>query len=198
LLQAEALRKYLDDESFPAAQSTDGEFISFELSGVSDSHNQREQKRSAGELDFEKQNRRNKRVGDQGEDVVLWKERRWLEANGKGDLAQNVEAVCRKNAGAGYDLKSFELDGTPKYIEVKATTSKPPADGGNVRFHLSAQEYEQAQKLLNYYLFIVFDVKSARPKIWRIQEPAKLKPGLLHLQPSAYLATFSAYHPCVE
>src|SRR5208282_3596460 len=52
----------------------------------------------------------------------------WLEANGKGDLAQNVEAVCRKDAGAGYDIKSFELDETPKYIEVKATTSKPPAD----------------------------------------------------------------------
>ena len=110
-------------------------------------------------------------------------------------MAQNVEAICRKDAGAGYDVKSFELDGTLKYIEVKATTSKPPNQSGGVRFHISAGEFEQAQKLPNYYLFIVFDVKSANPKIWRIRDPAKLTPGLLFLQPSAYYATLTATAP---
>jgi hypothetical protein len=97
-----------------------------------------------------------------------------------------------------YDIKSFELDGTPKHIEVKATTSKPPAESGSVRFYLSAREYEQAKNLPNYYLFIVFEVKSAKPKIWRVKEPAKLKSDLLHLQPSAYHATFAACCPHVS
>jgi hypothetical protein len=189
------LRKYVDAENFPPADSTRGEFISFELGNAMDSPKQGEQKRGSGEIDFERQNRRNKRIGDQGEDVVYWAERRWLEMNGRRDLAQNVEAICRKNAGAGYDVKSFELDGTVKYIEVKATTSKPPAYSGGVRFHISATEFEQAQKLPNYYLFIVFDVKSANPKIWRIRDPATLTPSLLVLQPSAYHATLTAAAP---
>jgi hypothetical protein len=110
-------------------------------------------------------------------------------------LAQKVEAICRKDPGAGYDVKSFELDGKLKYIEVKATTSKPPTQSGGVRFHISAREFDQAQKLPNYYLFIVFDVKSENPKIWRIPNPAKLTPNLLFLQPSAYYATLRAAAP---
>jgi uncharacterized protein DUF3883 len=185
----------VDAENFPPAYKTRGEYISFELGNAIDSPKQDEQKRASGEIDFEKQNRRNKRIGDQGEDVVFWTERRWLETNGRHDLAQNVESVCRKDPGAGYDIKSFELDGTLKYIEVKSTTSKPPTQNGGVRFYISAGEFEQAQKLPNYYLFIVFDVKSKNPKIWRVRDPAKLTSDLLLLKPSAYYATLTATAP---
>jgi hypothetical protein len=190
-----ALRKYMDAEDFPPAHSTRGEFISFELGDAIVPPKQGEQKRGSGEIDFEKQNRQNKRIGDQGEDVVYLEERRWLETNGRHHLAQNVEAVCRKDPNAGYDIKSFELDGMLKYIEVKSTISKPPTHNTRVRFYISAGEFEQAQKLPNYYLFIVFDVKSANPKIWRIRDPAKLTPGLLLLQPSTYYATLTAAAP---
>jgi len=190
-----ALQKYVDAENFPPARSTRSEFISFAPGNVSDSSKRGKHQRHSGVIDFEKQNRRNKRIGDQGEDVVYWAERKWLETNGRDDLAQNVEAICRKDAGAGYDVKSFELDGALKYIEVKATLSKPPAPSGGVRFYLSAKEFEQAQKLSNYYLFVVFDVKSENPKIWRIRDPAKLKPDYLLLQPSAYYATLTAATP---
>jgi hypothetical protein len=110
-------------------------------------------------------------------------------------LAQNVEAVCRKDSSAGYDIRSFELDGTLKYIEVKSTTSKPPAQNGGVRFYISAGEFEQAQKLPNYYLFIVFDVKSINPRIWRVRDHAKLTSDFLFLKPSAYYATLTATAP---
>jgi hypothetical protein len=185
----------MDAEDFPPARSTRGEFISFELGDAIVPPKQGEQKRGSGEIDFEKQNRQNKRIGDQGEDVVYLEERRWLETNGRHHLAQNVEAVCRKDPNAGYDIKSFELDGMLKYIEVKSTISKPPTHNTRVRFYISAGEFEQAQKLPNYYLFIVFDVKSANPKIWRIRDPAKLTPGLLLLQPSTYYATLTAAAP---
>jgi hypothetical protein len=189
------LQKYVEARSFPSAESTRGEFISFELVNARGSSGQEGRKRDNAEIDFEEQNRRNKRIGDQGEEVVYRAERRWLEDNGRRDLAQKVELVCRQDAGAGYDLSSFELDGMPKYIEVKATTSRPPAQGGSVRFHFSAGEFEQAKGLSNYYLFVVFDVKSVNPKIWRIRHPANLAPGLLLLQPSAYHAILAAGSP---
>ena len=89
------------------------------------------------------------------------------------------------------------MDGALKYIEVKSTTSKPPAQNGSVRFHISAGEFEHAQKLPNYYLFIVFDVKSTKPKIWSIPDPAKLASDFLLLKPSAYYATLTAAAPKV-
>jgi hypothetical protein len=87
------------------------------------------------------------------------------------------------------------LDETLKYIEVKATTSKPPAQNGGVRFYISSGEFEQAKKLPNFYLFIVFDVKSTNPKIWRIRDPAKLTSDFLLLKPSTYYATLTAATP---
>jgi len=189
------LRKYVEAHHFPSAQHVRSEFISFDLGNTTDSPRQEGQKGRHGEIDFEEQNRWNKRVGDQGEDVVYWAERTWLEENERQDLVANVTRVCRKDASAGYDIGSFELDETPKYVEVKATANKPPAQGGSVRFHLSARELEQAQKLPNYYLFIVFDAKSVNPKIWRIRDPAKMAPSLLRLQPSAYHARMVANPP---
>jgi hypothetical protein len=191
----EALKKYVDDEIFPPARSTRSEFVAFELREAIEAGKRAGQIVAAGVIDFEEQNRRNKRRGDQGEEVVYWAERRWLEANGRRDLAKDVDLICRKDPGAGYDVTSFELDGRPKYIEVKATTCKPPAQEGGVRFHISAREFEQAKELPNYYLFIVFDVKSKNPKIWPIRDPAKLTSGPLRLQPSAYYATLTATPP---
>jgi len=191
----EALKKYVEDEIFPPARSTRAEFVSFELGEAIDAGKREGQNGAAGVIDFEEKNRRNKRRGDQGEEVVYWAERRWLEANGRLELAKDVDLICRKDPGAGYDVKSFELDGRPKYIEVKATTGKPPAQTGGVRFHISAREFEQAKQLPNYYLFIVFDLKSKNPKIWRIGDPANLTSGALRLQPSAYYATLTATAP---
>jgi hypothetical protein len=184
----EELRKFVADMEFPSASETHPEFISLQVGESSQRQNRTRSAHDSGVIDFEEQNRRNKRVGDHGEDIAYCAERRWLEANNRHELAQKIDMICRKDSSAGYDLRSFELDGTPKHIEVKSTTSKPPADNRDVRFHLSAREFEEAQKLPNYYLFIVFDVKSKHPRIWQIRDPAKLVPLQLILQPSAYHA----------
>jgi hypothetical protein len=63
---------------------------------------------------------------------------------------------------------------------------------------LSANEYEQARVLANFYLYIVFDVKSKTPKIWRIKNPASLEPKRLALKPSAYFATLAVAQDGVE
>lgn len=49
-------------------------------------------------------------------------ERRRLEKTGKPNLAQDVRWVADLDGdGCGYDVKSFELDGEPRLLEIKTT-----------------------------------------------------------------------------
>ena len=177
--------------TFLPPEKTTPEFISLELGETNDSSGHQYGNKK-GTINFEEKNRRNKLTGNQGEDIVFVAEARWLLKNGKPDLSHKVEAVCKTDDSAGYDILSFDLDGTPKQIEVKATAAKPPEPNKNFVFYLSATEYEMAQKLSNYYLYIVFEVKSQIPKILPIKNPASLEPKRLVLKPSAYRATLTA------
>lgn len=180
------LKDYIFD--FPSPDDTDPEFISLKPGEVMETSEKTSGKK-AGKTDFEQRNRRNKLTGNQGEDVVFLAEKRELLKNGKPDLAKKVEAIYKTDDGAGYDILSFELDGTPKQIEVKSSTARPPSPNSSFGFYLSSNEYEQARKLPNYHLYIVFEVKSKKPKIWPIPNPASLEPKRLNLRPSAYYAT---------
>jgi Domain of unknown function (DUF3883) len=182
----EALKDYI--VNFPAPEDTDADFIDLQM-GETPELPKPAATGGGGKTNFEQKNRRNKLTGDQGEDVVFLAEKKWLTKNGQPSLAKKVKAICREDDGAGYDILSFELDGTAKQIEVKATTAKPPGSNGSFHFHLSATEYDQAKKFTNFYIYVVFDVKSKKPKIWPIRNPASLEPKRLHLKASAYYAT---------
>jgi hypothetical protein len=184
------LRSYLEETQFPEAEKTNASFVSLEFGRITNSPNT-EKKHKSGLVDFVQQTHQNKRIGDQGEEVVYWTERKWLEANGKHDLAERIEKVYRSNPGAGYDIKSFELDETPKYIEVKSTTDPTLLGKDLFQFYLTYREYEVAQRLPNFYLYIVFDVKSLFPKVWRIRDLAKLIPTALKLKTSIFRATLA-------
>jgi len=133
-------------------------------------------------IDFETENRRNKKLGNQGELIVYHKEKKFLEENGKAELSEKVEHTSKKDDSAGYDILSFELDGSPKLIEVKTTSYKPKI----VSFFISANEYDKAKVLKNYYIYIVFEAKTNNPTIWRIKDPFKLENKGLFLLPSKY------------
>jgi len=182
----EELRKYIDfDEDYPKISRVTSEFIKLEI--TSEKINQKSEKgeRIPYVIDFEKENKRNKRVGDQGESIVLKKEREYLRKNGKASLASQVKQISKEDTSAGYDILSFDLDGREKYIEVKATSSSP----GNVaNFIITNNEYEKAKELENYYLYIVFEVKTEKPKIWKIKNPASLEGKGLFLRPLNYRA----------
>lgn len=69
-----------------------------------------------------------RRIGLEGELLVLAYERERLKAAGKNKLAGKVEHVSETQGdGAGYDIRSFEDDGTELLIEVKTTVSGPGA-----------------------------------------------------------------------
>jgi hypothetical protein len=79
------------------------------------------------------------------------------------------------------------LDGTPKPIEVKTTSSKPEA----ISFHLSAGEYNKGKLIKNYHLYIVFEAKTNFPKIWAIKNPFALENKGVTLTPSNYRVTIN-------
>ncbi len=135
-----------------------------------------------GLIDFEKENKRNQRLGRQGERIVLYGERKFLKENGKDDLSKKIEPTFILDDYAGYDIKSYELDGSQKYIEVKTTSSKPHS----ITFFISAPEYEKAKNLKNYYIYIVFEAKTKNPKIWKIRDPFQFEGKGLQLIPHKY------------
>lgn len=65
---------------------------------------------------------RNRSLGRAGEERVLAHERANLLAAGRADLAKRIRWVSNVDGdGAGFDIHSFDLDGSDRLIEVKTT-----------------------------------------------------------------------------
>ena len=65
---------------------------------------------------------RNRALGKQGEELVLEHERVRLATAGRDDLARKLEWTSEvRGDGAGYDICSFNLDGSERLLEVKTT-----------------------------------------------------------------------------
>ena len=72
-------------------------------------------------IDWASQDASNRKLGLAGEKWVLKDEIRLLNIAGRQDLAQKVKHVALFDSSAGYDIISFDVDGTQKKIEVKTT-----------------------------------------------------------------------------
>lgn len=99
---------------------------------------------------------RNRKLGKQGEELVYLREQQELRRAGRDDLARKVEWTSEvRGDGAGYDIHSFELNGSERLIEVKTTNG--PA---KTPFFLSenerafSNERPEAFKLLRLYSFV--------------------------------------------
>lgn len=106
-------------------------------------------------IDYLKQGKRNKKLGDIGESIILDLEIKHLESNGKSKLAKQVRHVSKLDGdGMGYDILSYNIDGREKYIEVKTTR-------GNIYRPFFISEYEinfSVENENNYYLYRIFDL----------------------------------------
>ena len=79
-----------------------------------------------------------------------------------------VNRVSLISDSYGYDIISQNADGSPRYIEVKATQGNP----GDMEFFYTANEYAAALKYKEaYYIYVVYDICSTKPKIWPIPNP---------------------------
>ncbi|HEV2081316.1 MAG TPA: DUF3883 domain-containing protein [Brevundimonas sp.] len=109
---------------------------------------------------------RNRVLGRLGEQHVLNHEIARLIAADRMDLAKKVEWTADVHGdGAGYDVRSFEPDGSDRLIEVKATRGGPTTD-----FFVTRTEREVSQE---------------RPDAWRLYRLHDLSaaPGLFILPP---------------
>ena len=173
----------LDDYRSPVfPKNAKPEWIDLELSSNPNQSNRSGSRgKSKSNPDYLKRARRLKELGNRGEKFVLDMERSELLAKGKEELSEKVQPA--EFDYEGYDIKSFYEDGTPKYIEVKSTKAKP----GNANFYLSINELNTAKELKqNYYVYIVFDVVSEKPKVWRVHNPFHPENKNVTIQPNNF------------
>lgn len=118
--------------------------------------------------------------GRMAEEIALEAEKERLLSEGREDLATRVEDVSNR-PGLGYDIKSFEADGSERLIEVKNVSNGSP-------FFLSEGEWLNSQARPNYWFYLVNAADDMRSlSIQRLSAKA-LKQS--HLQPVQYLVRF--------
>jgi hypothetical protein len=129
--------------------------------------------------DMREEAQRRQASGQIAEEVALKAERERLCREGRDDLAAKVECESDR-PGLGYDIHSFEKDGTERFIEVENISNGP-------RFFLSEGEWQNSRARTNYWFYLVSNTDNALPKV--VCLPAK-ELRQEHLQPVQYLIRF--------
>lgn len=137
--------------------------------------------------DYLKNHQENQKLGLAGELLVIKIERDNLIAQGLSDLADKIRHVAvLENDMAGYDILSFNPDGSKRHIEVKTTRGGIGAD-----FFLSANEISFAKQNPNsYHIYRVFqfdDVTNAAQCFVLSGDPTET--SALTLTPTAFKAS---------
>lgn len=117
--------------------------------------------------------------GEVAEEIAMSAEKARLAKEGRADLAARVESVAHR-PGFGYDIKSFEVDGTDRFIEVKNVSN-------GKRFFLSEWEWLNSRERPNYWFYLVSAAGTEN-------ENVSLLPAILlkeqHLNPVQYLVKY--------
>lgn len=106
-------------------------------------------------------------IGEKGEQYILDVERRKLKNT---DYKDKVEQISKKDNSAGYDILSFEENGTELYIEVKTT------DNNDDIFFITQNELKKAENLKDegkrYLIYRVVNILSS-PSFYIIENLSK-------------------------
>ena len=106
--------------------------------------------------DFVKKQKENSITGVNGEEYVLKVENERLKS-----LRKKAKRISEKNDALGYDILSYNDDGTKRYIEVKTTNGSE-----GTTFYITATELEACKKYgENYYLYRLYGKKDGEWKI---------------------------------
>ena len=105
--------------------------------------------------DYAAKDAKNRKIGLEGELLVVAFEQNRLRQLGHEHLAlQIVHTSVIQGDGAGYDIKSFNQDGSVRYIEVKSTRGPLGTD-----FYMSPNELKfSEQNRSNFFLYRVYDM----------------------------------------
>lgn len=168
-------------KTFPPIELVNAEFVNLQTDKFTEV-NTKGSKKFQKKIDYSEQSKRFKRTGDRGEQIVVMIERQRLIDNSRPDLAEKVEQVSKLNDSLGYDIKSYEISGKEKFIEVKSTLKSVAF----CNIFISTNELEISKEKNNYYFYIVYDVGSKKPKIWKVKSTDFLNDKNIELQPISY------------
>lgn len=125
---------------------------------------------------------RNRALGKAGEERVLRHEHAVLASAGRHDLARKIRWVAEQDGdGAGYDIASFEIDGTPRLIEVKTTSGWE-----RTPFHITRNELAMADAHRATWCLLRLWNFEREPKAFEIRPPLEAH---LALTPTSFMAT---------
>lgn len=123
------------------------------------------------------------KLGYAGELLVIELEKKRLIDAGESKLADKIEHTSKeKGDGAGYDILSYEIDGTPRHIEVKTTTEDNASP-----FYMTPTELEFSKRNSEtFYLYRLFnfDKDSGEAEYFAIE--GDMYSGL-NLKPTQYV-----------
>lgn len=143
-----------------------GQLVDFPKAKESNKISKKRKGNLNGELqpDWASADERNRTLGDRGEQLVMKFEEDKLKKLGHFDLAAKIERVSLTNCAAGYDIKSFDEQGSEIFIEVKTTKS-----GLHTPFYISPNELlVSAENKHKYYLYRIheFDLKKNKYRLY--------------------------------
>lgn len=167
----------------PAIEKVKPELIDFTI--IDGSNKESSKGKGSAKPNYKEQQERNNRLGKRGENIVLNWEKEFL-IKMKLPIDQ-LEHSSKDDDRLGYDIKSLDENGKIKYIEVKATRRSK----GDANFIITDNEKEKAEKLENYFIYIVFEAHSLCPKIWQIKEPFKVHQNKFKFTPINYRVEIS-------
>lgn len=132
-------------------------------------------------IDYIKRAKSNTLVGNSGEEFAI-KFEKW-RLRDYPDLADKISHVSKEDDSLGYDIISFETDGSPRYLEIKSTLGSLDS-----MFYISSNELTVADSLGDKYIVLRVAQLGSSPICCEIRHPFDDK---LTLTPSTYMANFA-------
>ena len=137
----------------------------------------------ARKYDVAERDARNRALGRAGEERVLAHERASLLAAGRSDLADRIRWVSHVDGdGAGYDILSFDPNGSDRLIEVKTTNGWE-----RTPFHITRNELAVAQERRKDWRLMRLWNFAREPKAFELQPPLEAHVSLIA---TSYQASF--------
>ena len=137
-----------------------------------------------GGVNYLEREARNQALGEAGEQFVINLERARLIRAGRESLADRIEQVSATvGPSAGFDIKSFEENGTDRYIEAKTTKY-----GKNTPFFVTPNEVRFSRdNASKYYLYRLFRFRES-PRLFalngRVEDRCILEPSEFIARPA--------------
>lgn len=137
-----------------------------------------------GGVNYLERESRNQSLGEAGEQFVINFERARLIRAGKESLAGRIEQVSATvGPSAGFDIKSFEVSGTDRYIEAKTTKY-----GKNTPFFITPNELQFSRDHASRYcLYRLFRFRES-PRLFalngRVEDRCTLEPSEFMARPA--------------